>query len=82
MNDLDVNGRPITICVVPLRSTEAEGLLLVEGTRIRVALKTALRLIRAKLCKRVIPKGSARKRRRRALAANLASPEIVIEKVE
>ena len=80
MNELDSNGRPITICVIPLRSTEAEGLVLVEGTRIRVALKTALRLIKDKLCKRVIPKGSARKRRRRA--ANLANPEIVIEKVE
>jgi hypothetical protein len=70
MDELNENGRPITIGVIPLRSVEVEGLVLVEGTRIRVALKTALRLIRAGLCKRVHPKGEARKKRR--MAARLA----------
>jgi hypothetical protein len=86
-NSLDVNGRPLLLKVRVLKSATAEGLVLVEQATMKIALGTALKLIRLGFCERVHPRksGSQRRRARRALAAKiarLASPEIVIEKVE
>jgi hypothetical protein len=85
-NALDVNGRPLLLKVRVLRSTDAEGLVLVEGTTMRIVLGTALKLIKFGYCERVHPRksGSQRRRARRALAAKLAilaSPAIIIERV-
>jgi hypothetical protein len=90
---LDVNGRPLLIRCRILKSTSseglAEGLVLVKGTKMSIRLRTALKLIRLGFCERVHKKrrksGSRRKKEwaaKQALAASLANPEIIIEKVE
>ena len=83
-NALDVNGRPLLLKVRVLRSTTSEGLVLVEQATMKIALGTALKLIRLGFCERVHPRKSG-SRRRKAIAARkarLASQEIIIEKVE
>jgi hypothetical protein len=89
-NELDSNGRLMCLKVRVLKSTESDGLVLVEGRVMKILLGTALKLIRLGICERKNPRRSSSKRRRaiaekkarlaihesQALAAN---PAIVIE---
>jgi hypothetical protein len=86
-NELDSNGRPMMLKVRVLQSIESEGLLLVEGRIMKILLGTALKFIRLGYCERKNKRRSGSRRRKaiaakKARLAKLASPEIVIEKVE
>ena len=83
-NTLDVNGRPLLLKVRVLKSATIESLVLVEQATMKIALGTALKLIRLGYCERKNKRKSG-SRRRKAIAARkarLASQELVIEKVE
>ena len=74
-NSLDVNGRPLLLSVRVLKGTTADGLVLVEGAKMKVALGTALKLIRLGYCQRANARKSSSKRRREKAAKLLIEVE-------
>jgi len=81
----------ISCRILKITSAEGltEGLVLVKGTTLSIRLRTALKLIRLGFVERVHKKrrksgGTRRKAQaaKLALAASLANPKIIIEKVE
>ena len=64
-----------------LKSMESDGLVLVEGALMKIALGTALKLIRLGICERKNKRKSG-SRRRKAIAAKKALLAIASEKVE
>jgi hypothetical protein len=86
-NELDSNGRLMCLKVRVLKSIESDGLVLVEGRVMKILLGTALKFIRLGICERKNPRKSGSRRRKaitakKASLARLASPAIIIEKVE
>lgn len=83
-NELDSNGRLMMLKVRVLKSTESDGLVLVEGRVMKMLLGTALKMIRLGICEQKNKRKSG-SRKRKAIAekkARLASQAIIIEKVE
>jgi len=74
-NELDSNGRPMLLQVRALRSATTDGLVLVEGATMKIALGTALKLIRLGYCERKNPRKSRSKRRREKAAKLLIEAE-------
>jgi hypothetical protein len=71
----DEYGRPLLLSVRVLKSTWADGLELEAGAVMRIALSSALRLIRLGYCERKNPRKSSSKRRRERAAKLLREAE-------